>query len=471
MKHLPSQFCTQAIAGASLFCLVIQPATASVLHNGWQYSIDVSYDSIGSVNGQVTTGAATIYEMYGMAIFDDVANNRVWVGFNGNFPWEGRITGPFLNTSTGSFPIENGSVAWGDLFFDFQADENSTFRDAHNASSLYSLKFSPNNDSGFDIGLYGNARGRNVARTNAGYRNLEHNNTRLNELNSSLPSWGAWMGDLPWNDNYFDGYTQASTWEETSSLIPNVISSGNFLGNATIHTQADLIAQGFDPGQFFRQGPEIFGVSFEKPAGFSGEFIATILSECVNDGMSLIGKIDPAPPPPPLPPLPVEECPIELDQLKSLVPDVIDGEWKRFFDVASHKWYDPEAYMGYRIEGGNGTTFTQLEEFPCGISANNAFSIFTNGKKVGDFQKGDKVDFVSIFSEGVTNFDIVFKELLEDPAQYAILLSLAEKTGNIYMRRLTDEELKAYVPEPGMAISLVIAGVSGIFLRKSKPKN
>lgn len=81
MKHLSSEFYAPAIAGASILCLTAQPISAVVLHNGWQYAIDVSYDSVGSVNGVLTTGSPTIYEMYGMAIFDDIANNRIWVGF------------------------------------------------------------------------------------------------------------------------------------------------------------------------------------------------------------------------------------------------------------------------------------------------------------------------------------------------------------------------------------------------------
>jgi hypothetical protein len=425
MKHLSSKFCTQAIAGASLFCVVAQPATASVLHNGWQYSIDVSYDSVGTVNGVLTHGSPTIYEMYGMAIFDDVANNRVWVGFNGNFPLEGNVTGPILQTSTRTFDIENGSIAWGDLFFDFGATSSSTFQNANSSNSLYALKFSPNNDSGFGVGIYGNASGRNVGGTNAGYRNLGHHRDALDDLNNSLPGWGPWMGDLPWDDNYFDGYINSSTWSDVSSLIPNVISSGNFLGNATIHTQADLIAQGFDPGQFFRQGPEIFGVSFEKPAGFSGEFIATILSECVNDGMSLIGKIDPTPPPPPPPP---EQCPVSLGQLKSLVPDEIDGEWKRFYDVASHKWYDPPAYLGFKFVAEGDTLFSQITRFPCGISADRQFEIFAqdeNGETIefGEFDVADQVNFLKTFPGGLKEFDIIFKNVLDSDLPFSLQLA------------------------------------------------
>lgn len=50
-----------------------QTAVAGTLNLGWNYAIDPSYDSLGGSQ----------YEIYGMAIKDDLVTNTIWVAISG----------------------------------------------------------------------------------------------------------------------------------------------------------------------------------------------------------------------------------------------------------------------------------------------------------------------------------------------------------------------------------------------------
>jgi hypothetical protein len=70
-----------------------QSASAAQLHNGWQYAIDPTYDSLFASNGQRIAGG-TVFEVYSMAIKDDPLTNSVWFALNANLPMYGENTGP-----------------------------------------------------------------------------------------------------------------------------------------------------------------------------------------------------------------------------------------------------------------------------------------------------------------------------------------------------------------------------------------
>ncbi|TVQ18727.1 MAG: hypothetical protein EA367_13795, partial [Leptolyngbya sp. DLM2.Bin15] len=79
------------------------------------YAIDPSNDSNASIDGVITVGD-TIYEIYGMAIHEDLENNRIWVALNTNLPLEGRVIDelevPNLNgVGTRFETIAGGSIA------------------------------------------------------------------------------------------------------------------------------------------------------------------------------------------------------------------------------------------------------------------------------------------------------------------------------------------------------------------------
>ena len=261
------------------FCLISligQSAQAGTLHNGWNYTIDPNYDSLDSdSNGGVVAGN-TIYEIYGMAIKDDVDTNNIWVAINANLPLTGNNTGS----------ASNGNIGWGDLLFDFSGLGN--FQAANNSNSLIGIRFAPNNDSQTPgIGVYGGVKAVSVVPQNYGWSNLANHN-----LYGVLPRTGAnaAVGDLAWNDAYYAPYTTIGSWSRPETLIPNVIQSGTKIGDISLLSNSDLAAAGFDVGVLPATGSQTFGFKFDKSLLPVGKYVGSLFLECNNDGSGMFGE-------------------------------------------------------------------------------------------------------------------------------------------------------------------------------------
>lgn len=130
-----------------------QTAVAGTLNLGWNYASDPSYDSLGGSE----------YEIYGMAVKDDLAANTIWVAITANMPLTGINTGPTLE----GMPVSNGNIGWGDLFFDFSGKGN--YKAANETNSLFGIRFAPNNDSKTPgTGVYSGVNATSVVTENAG---------------------------------------------------------------------------------------------------------------------------------------------------------------------------------------------------------------------------------------------------------------------------------------------------------------
>ncbi len=391
---------------ASLLAMTVQSAFAASLYNGWQYTIDVSNDGLGVVNG-VTASGNTIHEFYGMAIHDDGTN--IWVALNFNLPLQGNITGPTLTTTfrseTRTFDIQGNSIAWGDLFFDFSGTGN--LKTANDTGQLFGVRFAPGSDNAgsFSSGVYSNVSGIHVAHTNGGFHDLQLNDEFVREL-SGL---NAQMGDLaathPYFSGYFDNPRPQSPTQPSTTLFPTLIGSGNLIGSITLRTQTDLENQGFDLSRFFQRGSEIFGFSFVKPAGFQGDFIATITQECLNEAMTMLGRIAAPPPPPPAPTPPLSCPPTSLAEKNAVFPIFVNGNVKYFQNEPSNRWYDPPVSNRYIFETLEDTLFTKVLDFPCGLGIQDpvtkpTYQVTVDGQRLMnlltnsyDFKPGDSLDF------------------------------------------------------------------------------
>lgn len=385
---------TSTAAGAiAATCLAIPfPTLASVFRDGWYYSIDPSHDSIAFnfETNQLNVGNS-IYEMYGMAIKENPETGEIWVAINSNLPLTGRVVPDYVN---GAYVPDN-NIGWGDLWFDFSGTGN--FQTALDAGQMYGVRFSPNNDSGVSAGVYQAVTGASVVSENSGYWNLHSHNNEV----VSHTGLNAWMGDKRWNDDYYAPYTAPGL------RMPNVIaaqSQSNRVGDVTMRTEEELVAQGFSTDLFFQTASDIIAFSFTKPLGFVGDFVATILQECLNDGIALLGSF----PPPPPNPDPEDECPVTFSQLEALAPDAVDGEWKIFYDTLSNQWYDPPAYMGFEFESIGGSKFKQILDFPCGIYTDDQFNVIAQKDGQSYLFQGlrpeDSLDFEDFFGESVDRF-------------------------------------------------------------------
>jgi hypothetical protein len=274
-----------ALLPLSLVLTAYKPALA----NNWQYARDAVGDGLGSNN-------SSLYDIFGIGIKDD--GNDIWVGVNANLGLEGNNTSQVCSGGR-CWVVSNGNIGWGDLFFDFSG--NREFGTSNDNRQLFGVRFAPGNDSKVELGVYSNVFGVGVQAQNAGFLNFgRHYNTLPTVQQKQTTN----VGDLAWNDPYWGS---RYTYSLNREAVPNVIASGNRIGDVTLLDSNSLYAAGFDSGLF--QGSKLFGFKFSRSLLPSGNFIASLFQECLNDAIALRGHFNiPAPPPPPpvQPPAPVE---------------------------------------------------------------------------------------------------------------------------------------------------------------------
>ncbi len=249
-----------ATATACLTVVTGQAAHAGQLVNDWNYAIDSFND--GSEAG--VFGSASDFEFYGLAT--KVTETSVFVAINSNLALGG------YDYSGAA----DGHIGYGDLFFNFSGDNLATAN-----GNLFGIRFAENNESGVsELGVYGNVTGKNIAETNSGFTDLKHHNNYTQEVTGA----GASMGDLAANDSYFQYDADWST--------PNSIASGTKLGNINMLTSSNLDTEGLFFSAFGATGSHTFGFSFDRSLLPTGDFIAHLFAECLNDGLALTGDLE-----------------------------------------------------------------------------------------------------------------------------------------------------------------------------------
>ncbi|USR92474.1 PEP-CTERM sorting domain-containing protein [Phormidium yuhuli AB48] len=277
---------TSFLTKTSLFTAGLTLASLSLGVNPsmaqWNYTIDSFTDGH---NAQSRVGSQSEFEFYGMALMDDGEN--IFIAINSNLSLDGAT----------SSHAQSGVISYGDFFFNFTG---SGLDDAN--GNLFAINFANNTDSGVsEAGVYRNVTGTNVAGINSGFDHLNHHANTVNNLavNKTGGGEGARIGDLASNDAYWQsGVNQ-------KYKVVNSIASGERVGGINMLEASTLAALGLDFGQFSATGTYTFGFSFDRNLLPSGDFIAHIFAECINDGMAMVGNladrsiVDPQPVPEP----------------------------------------------------------------------------------------------------------------------------------------------------------------------------
>lgn len=250
----------QKVASALVVALgaiaTVLPAQAGTLVNGWNYARDdYSYD--GYNNGNLS--ATSQYDIYGIGIKE--VGNEIWVGVSASTP----LTGVYSSAAA------DHNIGWGDLFLDFNYGKpNNSFTSAQ--GSLIGIRFSATNDSDAPTtGVYTGVTAKSVTQENSGF-------SSLNQYATYVPN--AKIGDLALNDPYYSGYKYAR--------VPNVISSySSRVGDVTALLPSALAD--FPNPALASNNLIKFGFKFERPVGFSGEYLGSLFLECFNDSVAIRG--------------------------------------------------------------------------------------------------------------------------------------------------------------------------------------
>jgi len=227
----------------------------------WNYAMDSSTDGhqIGGI-----VGSDSAFEFYGMAMMEK--DGQVYIGMNSNLGLDGANSG-YAN---------DGVISYGDLFFNFTGDG---LDDAD--GNLFAINFANRTNSGVsEAGVYQNVTGTNVAAQNSGFDHLTHHANTVNRLGD-----GANMADLESDDAYWQSGINGKHQVTTS------IASGERVGGINMLEATALTSLGLDFAGKGGVGSETFGFSFDRSLLPSGDFIAHIFAECINDGMAMAGNL------------------------------------------------------------------------------------------------------------------------------------------------------------------------------------
>ena len=244
-----------SIGVATSLLVGMSPAPAATIN----YTADSFTDG---VTGPVIGGGA--FELYGIGYVQQ--GNDLFVGLNTNLP-----IGGFADTS-----VVGGSIAWGDMFFDFSDPAlNLTLA----AGSIYGVRFDTANDSSVALGVYQVAATKSVVQTNNGFESFQSYADRVNGVNGN-PSLGA----IPLDGSYLSH----------TDLPQNEIAAGTFLGDVTFIDDFSTVGFAADFGfgaALGQTGSLTYGFRVDSSLFPAGDFVAHVLAECINDGLGFRGEL------------------------------------------------------------------------------------------------------------------------------------------------------------------------------------
>ncbi|MEM9770826.1 MAG: XDD3 family exosortase-dependent surface protein [Cyanobacteria bacterium P01_D01_bin.73] len=247
MQKLTSTL-VSALAAAATVVAIAPIASANPFvgnHDGWTYFQDSTNDG---------TGGNGIFEVYGMAYKQN--GNTLSFAINSAMGIEGNYWGGAADKNVG----------YGDLMLDFGGTE-------------YGVRFAGTNDSGVsEVGLYSDITTKDVTSTNSGWsRATSYRDYVTNNMKGETRFFGDERDDAIFSNQ---AYRQAG----------NVLESGTKVGDITMLSSESLLD--FDAAFGGAEtGEETFGFSFEMTEGMTGDFIAKLWLECINDSLGMDGYI------------------------------------------------------------------------------------------------------------------------------------------------------------------------------------
>lgn len=237
-----ASFSKDLVLNVAMECLndaLILKTNPAIPRNQWYYTHDALDDGSGG----------PVYDIHGMAIRETAQD--LLIVLNGNMPLAGN--------SISDFPVQNGTITWGDLFLNLSGND---FLTAMNQGQLYGIRFAESNDSSVEkLGLYQGVVAKSVALQNMGYGSL---------LDYYWYFQNSTSGDLPTINSYYD-----------PSLNLNEIASGKLIAPLEFLTHQDLQNAGYDFQQF--GGSETIAFRLPKSS------IPDWPHQSVPEGSNLIG--------------------------------------------------------------------------------------------------------------------------------------------------------------------------------------
>lgn len=290
---------TAAITGGyyDMEGLAVAPTCKLCPPGAWQYGLDSLDDGVERISaGKVSVGGNS-FEIHGIAMKQQ--GDIITVAISGNLPHNGGYFG-------------GNHIGWGDLIFDFSGSK-AAGRVGTPSGGVYGVHFASHNDSGVSQkGVYEVTGLKNVTLPNAGFKSLyafqqtvlkKGNTPSLGSLPASpyYPDPNSEEGEYMWDGSH---YFSASGNKEYQ--VPTSIGAGNLVAELTsppeyvLHDlEFDLSEQVIEPESkhnLSKTGDTTTMVfSFKRQPGMTGDFVAYLFTECLNDGVLITGTLDDCP--------------------------------------------------------------------------------------------------------------------------------------------------------------------------------
>lgn len=146
-------------------------------------------------------------------------------------------------------------------------------------------------------------------------------------------------------------------------------------------------------------------------------------------------------------------------QASPILPNRMGSGRFTFVGVVTGAWVDPPTTEGFRYTMTSDSLFTKIEEFPTGLG--DSFTVSVDGKVVGDYRPGDKVDFTNFPGGGVKEFTVTGLDPLAEPNNpiaFPLKLAFNTEKADFTMEALEDPEaVRAFAENPPPAEPFTIA--------------
>jgi len=238
----------------------------------WNYSWDSFNDGTGhrtqnGGNGTHGVGYQSDFEMFGLAVLEDIDAGTVTFAFNSNIALDGWGTNP--------------NIGMGDLFINL--DPSKTFSQVEGTDSLLAIRFASSNDSGLSgTGVFSGVTGKDVTSSNSGW--------------SSYGSYENYVTSKGGTVEYLDGLTNAAAKSYLGAHADTVAQGGTKLGDVTVLDAVQLASMGLNFAG--AAGTQTYGFTFARSLLPAGElnWMAHLMAECANDVMGTSGTFAEIPP-------------------------------------------------------------------------------------------------------------------------------------------------------------------------------
>jgi hypothetical protein len=160
---------------------------------------------------------------------------------------------------------------------------------------------------------------------------------------------------------------------------------------------------------------------------------------------------------------------VGLTKNNSIVPDKIVQDRQLFSNVPSGAWVDPATPYGLNYTTEGDTLIDSILDFSTD-DPDDLFTIAAEGKILGQFRSGDRIDFLSQLGKGVSSFTVTDLDSPQGLTNFNFRPVFNRNTGKLEAKAFDRSNSKS-IPEFSSIFSLFAIGVFGVASRLKRKQS